>query len=129
MRHRHDGGCGARGLPIADAAAQAAIQYGKGGCEGLEEKIQKAIVDAKDKAKDVAGEVKDKAKSAAGAAKDFVVNNKDSYKETARDIANSGKEIALDIAKTGKEVAKAGIAGAKVGWEEAKKVYNENKNN
>ena len=120
--------CSPYRVPIARlAAAQAAIAYGKGGSEGLEEKIQKAFDDVKDKAKDVAGDVRTKAKSAAGAAKDFVANNKDSAKETAKDIAKSGKELAKDVVNTGVEVAKAGIAGAKVGWEEAKKVYNENK--
>ena len=70
--------CSPYRVPIARlAAAQAAIAYGKGGSEGLEEKIQKAFDDVRDKAKDVAGDVKDKAKTAADAAKDFVVNNKD----------------------------------------------------
>jgi pyruvate,orthophosphate dikinase len=106
-------------VPIARlAAAQAAIEYGKGGKLSVEEKIMGAL-----------GDVKDKAMCAAGAAKDFVANNKDSAKETAKDIAKTGKDLAKDVVNTGVEVAKAGIAGAKVGWEEAKKVYTEGKNN
>ncbi len=104
-------------VPIARlAAAQAAITYGNGGKETIEEKILDAFHD-----------VKDKAKEAAGAAKDFVNANKGPAKEAACELAKSGSEVAKDVAKTGKEVAKAGLAGVKAGWEEAKKVFKSNK--
>ena len=88
-------------VPIARlAAAQAAIAD-KGTAK---EERAKAAADALKDAKAAAGKVADVAIDAA-------------------------KDLAKDVAKAGAGVAKASVAGAKAGFEEAKKTYNNIKNN
>ena len=93
-------------VPIARlAAAQAAITYGD-----VKQTGEKDGIDT--------DELKEKAKQAATEAAKV-------GKEVAKEAVKFGKEAA----KVGKEVAKAGYAGLKAGINEAKKAYEENKNN
>lgn len=94
-------------VPIARlAAAQAAIAAKKSTKDEKKENAKKAAEAVKDAAHQVAGVAKDVAGEAFDAAKDV-----------------AGE--AIDVAK---DAAKAGVAGVKAGWQEAKKTYNENKN-
>jgi pyruvate,orthophosphate dikinase len=45
-----------------------------------------------------------------------------------KEAAEKAQVIAKELAETSAEVAKAGLAGLKAGLEEAKKVYNDNRN-
>ena len=93
-------------VPIARlAAAQAAITYGD-----VKQTGEKDGIDT--------DELKEKAKQAATEAAKV-------GKEVAKEAVKFGKEAA----KVGKEAAKAGYAGLKAGINEAKKTYEENKNN
>ena len=47
--------------------------------------------------------------------------------DKAKVVADKGAEYAKEAIKVGKEVAKAGAVGLRVGIEEAKKAYKENK--
>ncbi|MBR4670895.1 MAG: pyruvate, phosphate dikinase, partial [Butyrivibrio sp.] len=69
--------------------------------------------------------IADKA-SKASDSKSFV---DDETKEKLKDAAEKAEALANDLCKASAEVAKAGLAGLKAGIEEAKKVYNSNKNN
>jgi len=91
-------------VPIARlAAAQAAISNKPE--ETTEDKVADVIENVKEKATAVAKDVANKAP------------------EVAKEVADKGAELAKEALKIGKDVAKA----AKVGLEEAKKAYNENK--
>ncbi len=100
-------------VPIARlAAAQAAISNGAPAkcsasdkIDAAKEKVAQAADKASQKAKDLADKMPDKAKV----------------------VADKGAEYAKEAIKVGKEVAKAGAVGLRVGIEEAKKAYKENK--
>ena len=108
-------------VPVARlAAAQAAINNKKKGCD---EKVEDFIKGAKEKAKEAAGDAADAAKKAADVAREAakgLAKTGEKVAEVAKDMAG----VAVDVAVAG---AKAGAAGAKAFAEEAKKTYNENK--
>ena len=99
-------------VPIARlAAAQAAIAE-----KNEEPSAKEKIGDAKEKAR---GAAKDAASAARSAARDAA--------GMAKDVAKDVVGVAKDVAGIAVDVAKASAAGAKAGWQEAKKTYKDNK--
>ncbi len=74
-------------------------------------------------------ELKKDDKSAAHQAKSIAKDVAKEAKGVAKVAAKEAKGIAKEAAGVAKEIAKASSAGAKAGWEEAKKTYKENKKN
>jgi pyruvate,orthophosphate dikinase len=98
-------------VPIARlAAAQAALKFKEDkACEVCEGEVE----DSSD-----SDEIKEKAKKVAAEAT-----------KVGKEVAKEATRIGKEAAKVGKEVAAAGLAGVKAGIAEAKKAYNDNKDN
>ena len=98
-------------VPIARlAAAQAALKFKEDkACEVCEGEVE----DSSD-----SDEIKEKAKKVAAEAT-----------KVGKEVAKEATRIGKEAAKVGKEVAAAGLAGVIAGIAEAKKAYNDNKDN